>query len=750
MPQTSRVTPKKGDHQSAWLAFVSWHKDPGVGGYEWSQGIRAALGISIPTAIGLVAEHLSWGILAALATFWTLMCDVGGAYRQKAIALTGSGLAIVGAYIFGAWITRSVPGYIGGLFCWAFAAALLGAAGSAAAQAGLITTTIIAVAVVLTAPNEFWVRLLLCAGGILWALALTLALWPVHAFSPLFQAIAKSCDQLGNLLDSVWEGASTSGHVASNFRVALAYDGLLASLEQSRNVWAAVRARRAGPSIRSIQLLELIERIDHTSRAAIAFRGVLNLLGCDEWFASIRPELQSLTKILAELARDIGNAVVRRGGAVDSAGLTNAFDRLAPQLKGLEGPDKSLSSHELRRTIESLVKEFRRLATMVAELKTGDTSARPPEPFSPPKLRRFEFTTEIRNSLSFRSNTFRHALRLGLVAALAGLIASAFHLARGYWIPVTVIVVLKPNFGGTIQRAAQRITGTIGGALLAALLLWWIHDPWLLLVILAFLSFATFTLRSRNYGLFSLALTPMIMVMLDLAHPGTVEDSFLRIIHTMIGGGLAIVCGYLLFPIWTIEQLPAQLAEAFRADSLFLQAILALGTEKLSISEMRKRSGLAVANATNAAQRLLTEPSHVRGNVEPLLASISFCRDTFYSLSAIAHLSKKRLEQMRSEAAQGVGQQLSAALMDLATNVETGMRPKPLPVELASFNGWSQEGMADQNRSAWVLFYLNALIDHVKLAHDSVTRLAESRNAQEPSSLQQQPVRRSNSAVRGP
>ena len=100
---------------------------------------------------------------------------------------------------------------------------------------------------------------------------------------------------------------------------------------------------------------------------------------------------------------------------------------------------------------------------------------------------------------------------------------------------MTVVVVLKPNFGGTLQRAIQRITGTVAGALLAALLLWCVHDSGWLLLILTLLSLATLTLRWANYVAFSLALTPMIMVMLDLAHPGTPNDSFLRIVHTIIG-----------------------------------------------------------------------------------------------------------------------------------------------------------------------------------------------------------------------
>jgi uncharacterized membrane protein YccC len=381
--------------------------------------------------------------------------------------------------------------------------------------------------------------------------------------------------------------------------------------------------------------------------------------------------------------------------------------------------------------VELLAKEFRWLAETAGQLKTGEATPRERvrEP-ARPRIERFKFIEEIQNNLSFQSSTFRHALRLAASTALAGLIASAFHLTRGYWVPITVVVVLKPNFGGTLHRAVQRITGTVAGALLAALILWFVHDPVWLLVILALLSLTTLALRWANYVAFSMALTPMIMVMLDLAHPGTVIDSFLRIVHTIIGGALAIICGYVLFPVWERSKLPGQLAEAYRTTALFLRAIFALGQE-LSVSEMRKRSGLAVANAVNAGQRLLSEPPHLRGNVEPLLASINFCRDIFYSLSAIAHLPKERLEEIRSEPVQRIAWVLADDLDNLAVHLETGQPPEPLPKNFALLNDWDQpepsagEEAQNQGTGPRILFYLNALINPVKLAHDAVRRLEE-------------------------
>src|SRR6202035_4336994 len=94
--------------QNAWRAFLPLYSGTDIKELALGEGLRAAVGIAIPIAIGLLANHLVWGNLCAFGTFWLLSCDVGGAYRQKAINLAASGLAIIGAFIFGAAVFRFI------------------------------------------------------------------------------------------------------------------------------------------------------------------------------------------------------------------------------------------------------------------------------------------------------------------------------------------------------------------------------------------------------------------------------------------------------------------------------------------------------------------------------------------------------------------------------------------------------------------------------------------------------------------
>ena len=667
--------------QRSWRAFVALQTETVAREIEWVEGLRAAFGIALPAAVGLLVNHLVWGILCSFATLWVLMCDVGGAYRQKAINLVASGVVILCAYIFGGWMILSVPNYILGMFLWVSAAALIGIAGNAAAQAGMVSSTIVVTSIVLFVPSEFGIRLLLCTIGFGWALLLSLALWPLAPYTPILQALSASFSRLADLGAAFWSGAAAPGRSPNNFAFAIAYDGVMTSLERSRSIWGAFRARRAGPTVRSMRLLALIEQLDDVARTLVTLREELNLVGREKWFGDFRDRFGALTYSLSHLSREIADAVAVAGRDVDPTPFQDAFQNLATVLTAKSQQETLFQRKQIYRTTKHLVEQASALAETVSELNSGREGFRePPEARFGPKPKTFDPLVEIRNNISFRSSSFRHALRLGVASAIGALLAADVHLVRGYWIPMTVVIVLKPNFGGTLQRSVQRITGTVLGALLGALLVLASPEPWVLWAVLPVLAFATFALRNLNYTLFSLALTPMVLLMLDIAHPITATDSFLRVLHTIIGSVLALLSGYLLFPLWESHRLPLHIAEALRAEAALLRALrdAMLGKKERPISEFRRGAAVAVSNASIAGQRLLSEPPDRRGDVEASLAAVTYCRQILHALAAISDYPTRKSVQLESSELAGFFQALAQALEDLANNLLARTEPKRL------------------------------------------------------------------------
>ena len=62
--------------------------------------------------------------------------------------------------------------------------------------------------------------------------------------------------------------------------------------------------------------------------------------------------------------------------------------------------------------------------------------------------------TTLRANLTIESETFRHALRVAATVAVACACYRLLHLPRGYWIPMTAVLVLRPEFTDTFARGA--------------------------------------------------------------------------------------------------------------------------------------------------------------------------------------------------------------------------------------------------------------------------------------------------------
>jgi uncharacterized membrane protein YccC len=136
-----------------------------------------------------------------------------------------------------------------------------------------------------------------------------------------------------------------------------------------------------------------------------------------------------------------------------------------------------------------------------------------------------------------------------------------------------------------------------------------------------------------------LVVTPLFMVLLDLANPGDWEVSLFRILDTFVGGVLALIGGYTLFPVWEREQLPLQLARTLLAVKEYFDkvagAYLGKSVAPREIERTKRHAALEVANATTSAQRLLSEPSHLRGEIEPTLSAVNYVRHFFLAVGGL-------------------------------------------------------------------------------------------------------------------
>lgn len=148
----------------------------------------------------------------------------------------------------------------------------------------------------------------------------------------------------------------------------------------------------------------------------------------------------------------------------------------------------------------------------------------------------------LRANLSWHSDACRFAIRQGLTLAVAAGLAHYLRLGNGYWVPMTVLLVIKPDFQQTIHRGLARIAGTVVGAILASLLVAEMRPQLALLAALIVLfAWMAYALIQVNYAAFSVCLTAYIVFLLAFAGLPARATVWHRTVDTTLGGCLALL-----------------------------------------------------------------------------------------------------------------------------------------------------------------------------------------------------------------
>jgi hypothetical protein len=139
------------------------------------------------------------------------------------------------------------------------------------------------------------------------------------------------------------------------------------------------------------------------------------------------------------------------------------------------------------------------------------------------------------------SSSLRHALRWGIALGAAVAVYRLIDLqGHGYWIPLTVLFVLKPEAGDTWERLAMRAIGTVAGLVLATGLAEALGASAVPVAICLMVSAAlAYALLSLEYALFTAAITVYIVLLTDAQgfHAVSIADE--RALATAIGIAIA-------------------------------------------------------------------------------------------------------------------------------------------------------------------------------------------------------------------
>jgi hypothetical protein len=540
---------------------------------------RGAVALALPLLLGVWSGAVVPAVIAGIGALWGVSQDGADPYRLRVRRLGGMGLAAAAGLLAGELALRSghpaaVPGCLVALALPAGSVSLRGPLGSVCGMHLLLGATI---GSGIPVPGPWWHAPLALLAGVGLVVALSAAPWLWRRYGIERAAVL-----------AVYRAASRALAAAGSPAAEDARRHLTAALDHAHQVMGRHLARPGRPRPEPAALRDAF----HTAVRLGEVASALVWEGRPLPRSATEVPLLLAARLLPPPGRRIGGRRPELPGPVgdppapgdDRTGhdghpsapvgdLTGPVDGEAVPRSGPGSPG------------------LRALAALVAEAGR----ARPDElPVRLPAAPRHG-----------RAAQLRYTVLLAACVLLAQLCAQALHGPRGYWLPMTVAFVYKPDFGPVARRALHRCAGTVAGvAAIGAVTLLTTDTYALIGAVAAFGALMAVGVR-HHYALATTGLTAIVFVLVDLlgdhrALYGT------RILDTALAAAIVLVAHLALWPRSAAERATALTEAALAAADRYRR--LAPGVTPAQRHALRRGAYHLLAEARRAVAHALSEP----------------------------------------------------------------------------------------------------------------------------------------------
>jgi hypothetical protein len=540
-----------------------------------------------PLIIGVATGKIEYGSYAALGALPAGFVSFRGVSRTRVLAVVCAAAGMAVSTFVGATTAAGRPWLLVPIvFAWAYGTGILASLGPTVLAVTLQWPIALLIASALPlGPGPAGARAGLVFAGGLWQALLVVTSWTVNRGSAERTALAASYAGLGGYAADVAAGrqAPPSPSQLTGSYVLGDPNPLMRTAAREDMLDLAEEAER----IRATLAALCLGRED--GQAGSAGRGILD----------------TAARVLTEVAAAIGGRAGQRAEHLaDAKGVLNSTS--AEVGAGWQWAE------------EALLGQLRSAHRIAERLNAAEPGRRQDGRDSPQPVRRAwrpEAWLTMRASIGTSSEAGRHALRLAVVSALAEVIAQGSGLSHGYWIVITIFIVLRPDYSSTLYRGLQRAAGTVVGAGLGVATVLLVHVSLTALLcgiaVSLLIAYAVFTV---SYLVFAVFLTDFLVVLLALLGLPPDPTAVARLIGTGIGTGLAILA-YLLWPTWEGTSAAEKFARLITAQGSYGRAVLRAYTRPGSadaarLDPLQLAARRARIDADASANRLAGEPEH--------------------------------------------------------------------------------------------------------------------------------------------
>jgi uncharacterized membrane protein YccC len=429
----------------------------------------------------------------------------------------------------------------------------------------------------------------------------------------------------------------------------------------------------------------------------------------------------------------VRRALAAASAALDTAALAiqgdeDAFHRLLQRSVELDAEVKAYGGGEpgspalhMDRRLAALAGQVRAVAALSpAAGKGGGLRTRRPYHRTNHPLERLRTDLEmIRANMSIHSPAGRHALRLAVVVPVTALIARELPLQRSYWMVVAAATVLRPEFGATFTRGAERALGTCLGVALAGAIAVTLHPAGAATIVLVgALAWAGYSLFPASFAVGYAFITALVVFLLNVISPDTLATATDRLVDTLVGGAIGLAA-FALWPTWASTSAWQSLADLVGAERTYVDAVLTAAAEGRQPADQRmralaRRARLARTTAQSTVARSLSEPSTRRIDASQSQRTLAAMR----RLVQATHVLRLDAQDERERHPQPELRPLQAGIDEVLAEVQASLRDRPqqepmaheLPDVRARFEAF-QRASGDDADALALLAELDEMVD---------------------------------------
>ncbi|HVS95691.1 MAG TPA: FUSC family membrane protein [Puia sp.] len=593
-----------------------------INSHYFNGAVRITVGITLPAILLGYLHNLAAGISISIGA----MC-VGNTDNPGPIHHRRNGMV---ACIFSIFLVTLLMGlasssdWLTGLlvlsFCFVFS--FIGIYGTRASSIGInaLLVMVLNVARPRSGTESLVTALYVLSGGV-WYTLLSLMLYSFRPYKLVQQALG---DCMGATADYLRAKASFYG---DNTDYEDAYRRLLESqvtVHQKQDlvrelIFKSRNVVRESTNIGRVLMMMFLDTIDLFERIMTSQQDYRELHHFFDGTGLMR-EFRGLILGLAAELDDIGVAVMSGKASVETPGLAARLQSLRERVDAFgrerrtgKNADAFAGLHQILDSIEDLAGRLHTLHGYTTyDRKLAKTFDREVDPDAFVVHQQVDRRL-IGENLTIGSNIFRHSLRVSIATIAGYIISRLLPVGHGYWIMLTAIVILKPAYSLTRKRNFQRLAGTLAGALVGLLLLYFIGDRNVLFVLMILFMVAAYTFLRIDYLVFVILMTPYVLLLFHLLYPVDFRTILTdRVIDTLVGSGIAFLANLLIVPSWEHERIIDFMTAAVRANIAYFKDVTAPFTGRpVTVQQYklsRKNAFVALANLSDALSRMLSEP----------------------------------------------------------------------------------------------------------------------------------------------